>query len=238
MNEIVFNNVTVRYQNKKDTIVALDNISLRLDSGKFHVILGYSGCGKTTLLRSLTGQLNYDGDIFIGGVNLRNIDIKDSNLAFVSQQYVLYPKMTIFDNIAFPLKNLRTPRAKIVERVYGISKALGLTSCLTRKPGQLSGGQQQRVALARALIKLPSICLLDEPLSNVDARTRVMERQFIKRVLTQIGCTVLYVTHDIKEAMALADDITVINNGKIEIVGAPMDVYESDSPVVRSLFLE
>ena len=232
-------NLTVTYVNKrKQEIVALDDLNCQFDMGKFNVILGYSGCGKTTLLKCIAGLLDYDGTITVNGVDYDTLDIKDRNVAMVSQQYILYPNMTIFDNIAFPLRIAGADRKEITERVNEVADKLGLQYCLTRKPRHLSGGQQQRVALARALVKKPDICLLDEPLSNVDAQQRVELRQLIKQAIKSINTTAIYVTHDITEAFALADKLFVINNGKLEICGEPMEVYRSGNEVVKSLMGE
>ena len=157
---------------------------------------------------------------------------------FVSQQYTLYPRLTVFDNIASPLLAIKTNKHEIIDRVYALASDLGLVHCLTRKPKQISSGQQQRVALARALIKKPCICLLDEPLSNIDAQLRTAQRHYIKKALTNAGCTVVYVTHDIREAMAMADQLIVMNNGQISICGKPLDVYESDDPIMKSLLID
>ena len=219
-------------------VTALNDISLVLQSDTFHVIVGYSGCGKTTLLRCIAGLQDYDGDILFDGEETYDRDLRDKKSAFVSQQYTLYPRMTIFDNIAFPLIAARTEKHEIIDRVYALAKDLDIVHCLTRKPKQISGGQQQRVALARALVKMPSICLLDEPLSNLDVQLRYEQRNYIKNALTNIDCTAIYVTHDIHEALALADNLIVMNDGKIEISGNPNDIYKSSNPIVKSLLVE
>lgn len=236
---IIVNDLTVTYVNKhKQEVVALDNLNCQFAMGKINVIVGYSGCGKTTLLKCIAGLLDYDGTITVNGVDYDTLEIKDRNLAMVSQQYILYPNMTIFDNIAFPLKIAGADRKEITERVTSIADKLGLQYCLTRKPKHLSGGQQQRVALARALVKHPDICLFDEPLSNVDAQQRIELRQMIKQAIKSLNTTAIYVTHDITEAFALADELFVIYNGKLEISGTPMEVYRSGNEVVKSLMGE
>ena len=241
MPEIHIQRLTCVYPSKSrklPPVTAIDGLSLELATDAFHVIVGYSGCGKTTLLRCIAGLQDYEGEIFFDGENAADLDIRSRNLAFVSQQYTLYPRMTIFDNIAFPLLAAKVEKHEIVDRVYAIAEDLGLLPCLTRKPKQVSGGQQQRVALARALVKKPAVCLLDEPLSNIDAQLRTEQRHYIKKALTNAGCTTIYVTHDIREAMALADNLIVMNEGRVSISGKPLDVYESNDPVMKSLLAE
>ena len=228
MPDIRLENVIVVYEENKKLTYAVNGISATFKSNQTSVILGYSGCGKTTLLKAIAGLLNYNGSISIDGVENENLLIKDKNIAYVSQNYVLYPHMTIFENIAFPLTNIGAPRQEIIERVSEIAEILDLTHCLTRKPKHLSGGQQQRVALARALVKRPDICLFDEPLSNVDEQFRREARQMIKQTLAKLSCTAVYVTHNVAEAMSLAD-------GKLEISGVPIEVYNSGNPIMDSL---
>ena len=201
MPDIKLQNVIVVYEEKKELIYAVNDVSTVFKSNQTSVILGYSGCGKTTLLKSIAGLLNYNGSITIDGVENDDLIIQDKNIAYVSQNYVLYPNMTIFDNIAFPLKNIGASRDEIIERVNEMAGLLELSHCLTRKPKHLSGGQQQRVALARALIKRPDICLFDEPLSNVDEQFRREARQLIKQILTKMSCTAIYVTHSVPEVI-------------------------------------
>ena len=240
MPTIEIKNLTCTYPKTRSTpaVTALDDLSLELRSDAFHVIVGYSGCGKTTLLRCIAGLQDYDGNILFDGEDTYGLDLRDRNIAYVSQQYTLYPRLTVFDNIAFPLIASHTEKHAIIDRVYALAKDLDIVHCLTRKPKQISGGQQQRVALARALIKKPDICLLDEPLSNIDAKLRDEQRYYVKNVLKNTGCTVVYVTHDINEAMALADDLIVMNEGKVVICGNKLDVQKSDDPIVKSLFTE
>ena len=236
MPKITVSDVTVTYRNKKsDEVTALDGISAEFLSGAFNVIVGYSGGGKTTLLKCIAGLVGYDGEVLFDGVDVGGSAPSQRNISYVSQEYVLYPHLTVFDNIAFPLKNMGAPKKEITERVKAIAEILELTHCLTRKPKHLSGGQQQRVALARALVKNPEICLFDEPLSNTDPQLRYRERRFIKDAVKRYGCTSVYVTHDFSEAMALADNLTVISDGKCVLQGEPMQVYNSGNAVVESL---
>jgi len=236
MPEIRLEDVSVSYTGKDKTeVIVLNDFNATFSSGGFHVILGYSGCGKTTLLRTIAGFMNYEGKIFFNSAEIVNTPLRKRNISYVSQEYVLYPNMTIFDNIAFPLNVAGAKREEVIARVNAIAQELDLQYCLARRPKHLSGGQQQRVAVARALIRKPSVCLLDEPLSNVDAQQRVNSRILIKKALKNSGCTVIYVTHDFREAMALADTIYVMDGGKIIVSGTPTEVYGSADPVVNSL---
>ena len=235
MPDIKLKNVTVVFKNKEELVYALNNVSVEFESNAFNVIIGYSGSGKTTLLKSIAGLLEYNGSICIDGIESETLELKDKNISYVSQNYVLYPNMTIFDNIAFPLKMMNAPKNEIIERVKDVADKLELSHCLTRKPKHLSGGQQQRVALARALVKRPSICLFDEPLSNLDEQFRTDARIFIKKAMIAYSCTAIYVTHNISEAMALSDKLFLFNEGKIILSGQPLDLYNSHHPVMDSL---
>ena len=241
MANIKIENLRVTYPPKRkniEEVVAIDDLSVTLNANAFNVIVGYSGCGKTTLLRTIAGLQNYMGKIFFDNTDAATLTPQDRNAAFVSQEYILYSHMTVFDNIATPLLAAKVPYNEIVERVTNVARDLNLQACLTRKPKQISGGQQQRVALARALVKKPDFCLLDEPLSNTDPSMRSKQRLYLKRALTNSGSTVIYVTHDIQEAMALADQLIVMHEGKVVISGDPMSVYRSGNEVVKSLFSE
>ena len=232
---IKFDNVTVTYANGKQKVVALDGLSVEFAPDCLNVVVGASGCGKSTLLRTVAGQLSYDGSVTFDGRDMKRVSEQDRNLAFVSQQYVLYPRLTIFDNIAFPLKAKRMDSDSIVDIVRDVAKSLDLTVCLTRKPQHLSGGQQQRVALARALVKQPQVCLLDEPFSNIDAERRLTTRLFVKQKLAECNATSLYVTHDFAEAMALADYLVVMDKGKVVACGKPLDVFNCGNDVVEQM---
>lgn len=235
MPQIDIENLTVEYSNGKEKVVALDNLSVTLLANSFNVIVGYSGCGKTTLLRAIAGQLNYDGKILFDGEDIRSVSVQKRKLAFVSQQYVLYSNKTIFDNIAFPLKIQGRSQTEIINTVRDIAAKLDLTACLTRKPKHLSGGQQQRVALAKALVKGPSVCLLDEPFSNIDTQQRLRSRVLTKQTLTSCNCTAVYVTHDLTEAMSLAERLIVMDGGKVVECGTPLEVYNCCNPIVESM---
>lgn len=234
MSEIVLKDVSVTYVDKKREVVALDGFNAVIDA-PMNVIVGYSGCGKTTLLRSILGLVDYDGEIFLDGQNVEEMLAKDKNFSFVSQQYVLYPHLTVFDNIAFPLKIVRASREEIIQRVREVAEILDITPCLNRKPKHISGGQQQRVAIARALVKRPSVCFLDEPFSNVDEVTRAQTVRWLKTAFEVTGCTCVYVTHDVKEAFTIADKVFVVDEGKLIACGTPDEVLASDNAVVKSL---
>ena len=236
MKKITIDNLKVVYKGKnKTSVTALDGFSAVIAGGTFNVVLGYSGSGKTTLLRAIAGLIDYEGDIFFDDVDAYDLTVKERNIAMVSQEYSLYPRMNIFDNIAYPLVLAGAPRSEIIERVEEIADYLGIAHCLTRKPKHISGGQQQKVALARAMIKRPQLYLFDEPLSNFDAQKRAEARIMIKKAVKDHGGTALYVTHDMTEAMALADNLIVINNGKAEISGSAIKVFNSHNAVVDSL---
>ena len=236
MPRITINNLKVTYHNKKKSeVVALDNFNCDIESDSFNVIVGYSGCGKSTLLRTIAGLIDYEGEIYFDSINTASLTIRERNVALVSQNYALYPHMNIFDNIAFPLSLMQSPKNEIIERVHVVAKYLGIEHCLTRKPRHLSGGQQQKVALARAMVKKPQLYLFDEPLSNFDLPKRYEARMMIRKAVKDYGATAIYVTHDFSEAMSIADNIIVISDGKVEISGKPLDVYNSGNLVVEDL---
>ena len=212
----------------------LDRLALDIADGEFVVLLGPSGCGKSTMLRMIAGLDDIDGGtITIDGRVVNEVEPGDRGVAMVFQSYALYPHMNVFDNIAFGLRRLRVPTAEIKQRVGDVTKLLAIDGLLARKPAQLSGGQQQRVAMARAMIKTPSVFLFDEPLSNLDAKLRDHLRVELKRLHGMLGTTTIFVTHDQLEAMALADRIVVMNQGRIEQQGTPREVYYTP----RTLFV-
>lgn len=225
MTKLEAKNLTVTYTDKKlgDT-VAVNKINTVFQSGEFSVILGQSGSGKTSLIRALSGLQEYEGEILYDGIDADNIPFRKRNIAYVTQNYSLYSHLNVFDNIAFPLKTIGASREEIIERVLGLADQLDISVCLNRKPRQLSGGQQQRVALARALIKKPSICFMDEPLSNIDPKQRERVRALMKKTLKLNGCTVIYITHDYSEAVGLADRIFVMDKGRIIACGTPEEI--------------
>jgi trehalose transport system ATP-binding protein len=220
---IQFIELTKRYGNK----VILDGVTEKIETGEFFVILGPSGAGKSTLLKILAGIEKLDkGKIIVDGKDITNLPPEKRNVAMVFQNYALYPNMTVYDNIAFPLKMKGIKKGEIEKKVERVAKLLGITDILKMNVTKISGGQQQRVAIARAIIREPSFYLLDEPLSNLDARVRFVARGELKRIQKELNGTFIYVTHDQKEAMSLADRVAVLHNGKFEQVGVPMELYE------------
>lgn len=206
----------------------LDNISLELAEGELLVLLGPSGCGKSTLLRIIAGLESADsGEIYIRGKRVERLRPRHRNVALVFQNYSLYPHMTVAANLAFPLKVAHMSKAQIQERVQEVADLLGLGDRLDDRPGQLSGGQRQRVALGRAIIRDPSLFLLDEPLSNLDADLRVKMRKEIVRLQKQLQRTMVHVTHDQTEALTMADRIALLHEGRILQVGTPEELYKS-----------
>ena len=204
----------------------IHGVSVDVADGEFIVIVGPSGCGKSTLLRMVAGlETVTSGNVLIGGRQVNDVEPMDRDIAMVFQNYALYPHMSVFDNMAYGLKIAKTPRAEIEERVQNAANLLQLEPYLTRKPRELSGGQRQRVAMGRAIVRKPAVFLFDEPLSNLDAKLRVQMRLEIKSLQRELGVTALYVTHDQVEAMTLADRMIVMNDGRADQIGAPLDVY-------------
>jgi len=205
----------------------LHGVSVPIANGEFVVLVGPSGCGKSTLLRMIAGLENITaGEIRIGNRVVNNVHPKERDTAMVFQNYALYPHMTVARNMGFSLKLRKTPRAVIDERVGKAADILGLTPYLDRYPRQLSGGQRQRVAMGRAIVRDPQVFLFDEPLSNLDAKLRVAMRTEIKELHQRLGTTTIYVTHDQIEAMTMADKIVVMHDGRVEQIGAPLDLYD------------
>ena len=236
MPKIEIKNLNVTYDKNNQEIVAIPNLSCVFESGKISVIMGESGSGKTSLLMAIIGLVDYVGEINVDDKCYDFMEIKDKNISYVSQKFVLYPFMNVFDNIAFPLKLLKTPPSEIKERVYEIAKILNIELLLTRKPKKLSVGQQQRVALARAMIKNPKIYLFDEVFSNQDEKAVAEQRVFLKKMMKSINATVIFVTHKAKDAMALADNIYIMEKGNIIISGKPNDLYNNDNPKIHAYF--
>ena len=206
--------------------VALHDVDLEVQAGECMVLLGPSGCGKTTLLRLLAGLETPDsGRISIGDRVVNDVPPAQRDIAMVFQNYALYPHMSVFENIAFPLMARRVNSGEIKARVFDVARRLELTDRLDRRPAQLSGGQQQRVALARAIVRNPVVYLMDEPLSNLDAQLRVHTRAELKRLQQDLGTTTIYVTHDQAEAMTLGRRVAILRSGRIEQIGAPLDLY-------------
>src|SRR5215211_7117250 len=217
---------------------ALGDVNLEIEDGEFLVFVGPSGCGKTTALRMVAGLEEItEGEIRIGDRIVNDLEPRDRNIAMVFQNYALYPHMTVYDNISFGLRMQKVPKSRIDKRVREMSGVLGLDSLLGRKPRQLSGGQRQRVAMGRAIVRDPAVFLMDEPLSNLDAKLRVQMRTEIKKLRERVRTTTVYVTHDQVEAMTLADRIVVLNAGRIEQVGTPEDVYEAPATTFVASFI-
>ena len=223
MASVTFDHVTKAYA---DDVVAVNDLDLLIKDGEFLVLVGPSGCGKTTALRCLAGLEEItDGQIKIDERIVNRVPSKDRNIAMVFQSYALYPHMTVFDNLAFGLKLMKTPKHEIKRRVEEAAKILNLERFLDRKPKALSGGHRQRVALGRAIVREPAAFLMDEPLSNLDAKLRVQTRAEILRIQQRLGTTTVYVTHDQVEAMTMGDRIAVMSDGLLQQVGPPPELY-------------
>lgn len=214
--------ITKRFGNVK----AVDDVTLTIGEGVFFTLLGPSGCGKTTLLRTIAGFYTPDeGEIRFGERRVNEVPPHRRETGMVFQSYALFPHLSVFDNIAYGLRARKVPRREIVSRISTIIKSVQLDGLEDRSPSKLSGGQQQRVALARALVISPQILLMDEPLSNLDAKLRVSMREEIRRLQKELGITTIYVTHDQEEAMAISDWIAILNRGRLEQIGSPAEIY-------------
>jgi multiple sugar transport system ATP-binding protein len=217
---------------------AVDGVDLSTKDGEFLVLLGPSGCGKTTLLRMIAGlEPPSSGEILIGGQVVNELPPRGRKIAMVFQSYALYPHMRVYDNIAFPLRAQGVSKHEIPQKVQWAASLFGIAHLLTRKPRQLSGGERQRVALARALVREPAVFLLDEPLSNLDAKLRASAREELQQFQRRIGTTTIYVTHDQVEAMGLGDRIAVMQGGKVRQVGTPTEVYDEPADTFVAGFL-
>lgn len=243
---IVLQNLTKKFpsRNKKGDkeVVAVDNFDLTIPSGKMVGLLGPSGCGKSTTLNLICGLLKpTGGKILFGDNDVTNIPPEKRGVGLVFQNYALYPHLSVMDNIIFPLGNLKgknkMSKNEMKIKALEVAKLVQIESLMDRKPAELSGGQQQRVAIARALVKTPEVLLLDEPLSNLDARLRLQTREEIKRIQTQTGITTVFVTHDQDEAMSISDIIVVMKDGVIQQVGVPQDVYDNPANLFVAKFL-
>jgi multiple sugar transport system ATP-binding protein len=217
---------------------AVDGVELSTKEGEFLVLLGPSGCGKTTLLRMIAGlEKPTSGDVLIGGVVVNDLPPRTRKIAMVFQSYALYPHMTVFKNIAFPLKAHGMRKDAIRQKVEWAAGLFGIEALLQRRPRQLSGGERQRVALARALVREPDVFLLDEPLSNLDAKLRASARDELQQFQRRIGTTTIYVTHDQVEAMGLGDRIAVMQGGRVRQIGTPLEVYDEPADTFVAGFL-
>ena len=217
---------------------AVDGVDLATSEGEYLVLLGPSGCGKTTLLRTIAGlEEPTEGEVLIGGSVVNGLPPRARKIAMVFQSYALYPHMTVYNNIAFPLKAAKLDKAEQKRKIEWASSILGIDLLLHRRPRQLSGGQRQRVALARALVRDPDVFLLDEPLSNLDAQRRASARDELQHFQRDIGTTTIYVTHDQVEAMGMGDRIAVIDQGRVRQVGTPREIYDEPSDTFVATFL-
>jgi multiple sugar transport system ATP-binding protein len=235
MAEVRLEGVTKVYPDGTTAVAGLD---LALADGELLVLVGPSGCGKTTALRMVAGLEHITaGTISIGGRIVNDLSESERDIAMVFQNYALYPHMSVRDNIAFPLKLARVRRAEREQRVGRVAEILGLTPLLEQKPAQLSGGQRQRVAMGRAIVREPQLFLMDEPLSNLDAKLRVQMRADILELQRQLGTTTMYVTHDQAEAMTLGDRVAVLHDGRLQQIGPPETVYESPANLFVASFL-
>jgi multiple sugar transport system ATP-binding protein len=233
--DVVFENVTKVFPGP---MVAVDDLSLEVGDGEFLILVGPSGCGKSTALRMVAGLEKISaGKIVVGGEVINDIPPKDRDIAMVFQNYALYPHMTVEKNLGFALRQRKTPKDELEQRVHSMSELLGLEELMKRRPGQLSGGQRQRVAMGRALVREPRVFLLDEPLSNLDAKLRVQMRAELKKLHLRLGITTIYVTHDQVEAMTLGDRIAVLSAGRLQQLGPPQDVYDHPANVFVAGFI-
>lgn len=219
-------------------VVAVNNVNVTIGDREFVVLVGPSGCGKTTTLRMIAGLEDItEGDIHIGDTLVNDMPAKDRDIAMVFQNYALYPHMDVYNNMAFGLKLRKTPKLEIKKRVEKAAKILDILELLKRKPKQLSGGQRQRVALGRAIVREPKVFLMDEPLSNLDAKLRVQMRTEIAKLHERLKATIVYVTHDQTEAMTMADKIIVLKDGLVQQIGAPQVVYDHPDNVFVACFI-
>lgn len=236
--EVKLVNLTKIFSKKEGDVCAVDHINITIPSGKLIGLLGPSGCGKSTTLYMIAGlHRPSDGQIYFGDAEVSKFPPEKRGIGLVFQNYALYPHLTVKENIMFPLENKKMPKKEALEKAQKYAELVGIGNLMDRKPGQLSGGQQQRVAIARALVKEPEVLLLDEPLSNLDARLRLQTREEIKRIQKNTGVTTIFVTHDQEEAMSISDEIVVMNFGVVHQIGKPQDVYNEPIDMFVAKFL-
>ena len=244
--KIVLQNLTKVFpsRNKKsnEEVVAVNNFNFEIPDGKLIGLLGPSGCGKSTTLYMISGlQKPSSGKIFFGNDDVTELSTENRGIGLVFQNYALYPHLTVKQNILFPLQNLKgkdkMDKDAMLDRAYEAAKLVQIEQLMDRKPSELSGGQQQRVAIARALVKMPRVLLLDEPLSNLDARLRLQTREEIRRIQKETGITTVFVTHDQEEAMSISDMIVVMKAGIVQQIGKPQDVYDDPANLFVAKFL-
>ncbi|HDM8191064.1 TPA: sn-glycerol-3-phosphate import ATP-binding protein UgpC [Vibrio harveyi] len=235
MSTLTLSNIAKCYPNGYQ---AIQKLNLNICDGEMVVLVGPSGCGKSTLLRMIAGLEEISsGELKIDTTTVNDLEPGERDIAMVFQNYALYPHMTVYNNMAYGLRNRRTPKAEIERLVHEAAKMLELDHLLDRKPGQLSGGQRQRVAMGRAIVREPKVFLFDEPLSNLDAKLRVQMRLEIKKLQRRLGTTSVYVTHDQVEAMTLADKLVVLNKGNVEQVGTPLEIYDNPASLFVATFI-
>ncbi len=244
--KVVLQNLTKifpsRNKRSNEEVVAVNSFNFEIPDGKLIGLLGPSGCGKSTTLYMISGLLKpSSGKIFFGDDDVTELSTENRGIGLVFQNYALYPHMTVKQNIMFPLENLkgadRPTKEQMLERAYEAARLVQIDQLLDRKPSELSGGQQQRVAIARALVKMPRVLLLDEPLSNLDARLRLQTREEIRRIQKETGITTIFVTHDQEEAMSISDLIVVMKSGLVQQIGKPQDVYDNPANLFVARFL-
>jgi multiple sugar transport system ATP-binding protein len=232
--EIQLRNVSKRW----GSFVGVEDFNLTIEDQEFLVLLGPSGCGKTTTMRMIAGLEDVtEGDVIVDGVRVNDLEPKDRDISMVFQSYGLYPNMNVYDNIKFPLKVRKVPASEHDERVMRAAAMVELEPFLHRKPAELSGGQRHRVALARAIVREPNVFLMDEPLSNLDAKLRVSTRAQIKNLSHELKVTTVYVTHDQIEAMTLADRVVIMKSGVVQQVGTPVDIYDEPANTFVASFI-
>ena len=244
--EVVLQNLTKRFpsrdRKKQEDVIAVNDFTFEIPDGKLIGLLGPSGCGKSTTLNLISGLLKpTSGKIFFGEDDVTDLPPENRGIGLVFQNYALYPHLTVKQNILFPLENLKgkdkLSKAQMLEKAYEAAKLVQIDELMERKPGELSGGQQQRVAIARALVKMPRVLLLDEPLSNLDARLRLQTREEIRRIQRETRITTIFVTHDQEEAMSISDMIVVMKDGVVQQIGKPQEVYDSPKNLFVAKFL-
>ncbi|WP_238366448.1 ABC transporter ATP-binding protein [Mesobacterium pallidum] len=234
MADIHLKNISKRWGN----VVGVDKFDLHIADREFLVLLGPSGCGKSTTMRMIAGLEDItDGEIIIGGRVVNDLEPKDRDISMVFQSYGLYPNLTVYENIRFPLKVRKVPKSEHHDRVMKAAEMVDLTELLDRRPAELSGGQRQRVALGRAIVREPTVFLMDEPLSNLDAKLRVSTRAEIKNLQHRLKTTTIYVTHDQIEAMTLADRVVVMNKGVVQQVATPTEIYDNPANTFVASFI-
>ncbi len=244
--KVLFDHVTKRFpgrgKNKHEEVIAVDDFAFEIPDGKLIGLLGPSGCGKSTALNLICGLLTpTEGRILFGDEDVTNIPPEKRGVGMVFQNYALYPHLSVEQNIIFPLQNLKgadkLTKEQMLEKAREVASLVQIDQLMERRPSELSGGQQQRVAIARALVKLPRVLLLDEPLSNLDARLRLQTREEIRRIQTRTGVTTIFVTHDQEEAMSISDLIVVMKDGRVQQIGRPQEVYDDPANLFVAQFL-